>query len=370
MMPTSEPYYANRQGKTFLGAPDVTTDGAGHADVHVRPPGPVPASQLTSPRRRPTRPAPPRRSRRGPCSSRPPPRRPGRDRLRLRPTRSRAGATDLHDHRHQRRPRRRLGTSSLVNDIPAGTTFVSFTAPAGWAASTPGRRRHGHRLRHGRRAVQRRPRRLSRWSFASIPAPPTARRSLTPPRSRPARRPITTRTTTPTPRRRPSPPTTQPPATADLEVTQSASPGTATVGQDDVTFTITVTNQGPASASNATLTETLPAGATFVSATGGVTPSDGKLTFPLGDLANGASLTFTVVVRPRSAGTLTASATASATEADPSTANNTATASASAVDPRSSRRRPRLRPRPSASTARTSSGSSASASTRCRPPWC
>ena len=25
----------------------------------------------------------------------------------------------------------------LVNDIPAGTTFVSFTAPAGWAASTP-----------------------------------------------------------------------------------------------------------------------------------------------------------------------------------------------------------------------------------------
>jgi uncharacterized repeat protein (TIGR01451 family) len=124
-----------------------------------------------------------------------------------------------------------------------------------------------------------------------------------------------------------------PPVTADLEVTQSAAPGTATVGQDALTFTITVTNRGPGTASNARLTETLPAGATFVSATGGVTPSDGKLTFPLSDLATGAGLTFTVVVRPRSAGTLTASATASANENDPSTDNNTAMASSSAVEP-------------------------------------
>jgi uncharacterized repeat protein (TIGR01451 family) len=124
-----------------------------------------------------------------------------------------------------------------------------------------------------------------------------------------------------------------PPVTADLEVTQSAAPGTATIGQDAVTFTITVTNRGPGTASNARLTETLPAGATFVSATGGVTPSDGKLTFPLSDLATGADLTFTVVVRPRSAGTLTASATASANENDPSTDNNTAMASSSAVEP-------------------------------------
>ena len=94
-----------------------------------------------------------------------------------------------------------------------------------------------------------------------------------------------------------------------------------------------MTNRGPASASAATLTEALPAGAAFVSATGGATPTEGTLTFPLGDLATGASLTFTIVVRPQAAGTLTASATASTTEADPSTANNTAIASAAAADP-------------------------------------
>ena len=118
-----------------------------------------------------------------------------------------------------------------------------------------------------------------------------------------------------------------------MEVKQTASPGTATIGKDTVIFTITVTNQGPASASNARLTETLPADTALVSATGGVTPSDGKLTFQLGDMATGESLTYTVVVQPRSAGALTALATVSATTDDPSTTNNTAMASSSAADP-------------------------------------
>jgi hypothetical protein len=53
----------------------------------------------------------------------------------------------------------------------------------------------------------------------------------------------------------------------------------------------------------------------------------------LNDMATGAALTFTVVVRPRSFKTLTVSATASANENDPSTDNNTAMASSSAVEP-------------------------------------
>ena len=118
---------------------------------------------------------------------------------------------------------------------------------------------------------------------------------------------------------------------ADVAVTQIASPPDATVGADDVMFTVTVTNQGPSPASHVTLIETLPAGAAFVSASLGITPIDGTLTFVAGDLASSASVTYTIVVRPQSAGALTSRASVSAAEADPSLANNVALASATAV---------------------------------------
>ena len=47
-----------------------------------------------------------------------------------------------------------------------------------------------------------------------------------------------------------------------------------------------------------TLIETLPAGAAFVSASGGVTPIEGTLSFVAGDLASGHDVTYTIVVRP------------------------------------------------------------------------
>ncbi len=49
------------------------------------------------------------------------------------------------------------------------------------------------------------------------------------------------------------------------------------------------------------------------------------VTCAIGNLANGASATVTIVVRPSSAGTITNTATVSATEADSNTANNSAT---------------------------------------------
>jgi uncharacterized repeat protein (TIGR01451 family) len=221
---------------------------------------------------------------------------------------------------------------SLVDDVPAGTTFVSFAAPTGWTASTPAVGGTGSvsatadALSNGAGAaftlvVRVGPEAADGSTIVDSASVSASQSTDNAPNNNTGGATTTVAATTP------------PPVTADLEVTQSASPGTATVGLDAVTFTITVTNRGPGSASNAVLTETLPAGANFVSATGGVAQSDGKLTFPLGDMATGASLTFTVVVQPRSAGALTASATASATTADPSTVNNTATASSSAVDP-------------------------------------
>jgi uncharacterized repeat protein (TIGR01451 family) len=115
------------------------------------------------------------------------------------------------------------------------------------------------------------------------------------------------------------------PAVADLGVTIAAAPDPVAIGQE-VTYTVTVTNHGPDPATDVTLTDSLDPGATFVSATGGVTPIGRVLTFGLGTLADEASATVTIVVRATGAAgqafTHTASVTAPVT--DPNTNNNTA----------------------------------------------
>jgi uncharacterized repeat protein (TIGR01451 family) len=83
----------------------------------------------------------------------------------------------------------------------------------------------------------------------------------------------------------------------DVGVQKTASTDSPRIGQD-ITYTIVVTNDGPDTATGVVLTDTLPANATFISATGGITPVGGVLTFNVDPLANGASATFTVVVRP------------------------------------------------------------------------
>ena len=207
----------------------------------------------------------------------------------------------------------------LTAPVPAGTTFVSFSTAAGWTITAPAVGSSGGTITANTSALAATTSPVA-FTFVvtldggaadgSTISDSASVASATTGDPNDANNSASTTTTVAA--------TTPPPVTADLEVTQSASPATATVGRDDVTFTITVTNRGPASASNASLAETLPAGVTLVSATGGVTPSGGKLTFSLGDLADGSSLSFSVVVKPLSARTLTASATASATEADPS----------------------------------------------------
>ena len=108
--------------------------------------------------------------------------------------------------------------------------------------------------------------------------------------------------------------------TPDLALS-GAAPSSVTVG-NNVTDTLTVTNNGTAAGTGVTLTDTLPSGVTFVSATGGVTPVDGVLTFALGSLAAGAGTTVTIVVKPTAAGTLTNRATVSMNQLDPTPADN------------------------------------------------
>ena len=80
---------------------------------------------------------------------------------------------------------------------------------------------------------------------------------------------------------------------ADLSITKSDSQTTEVPGTN-VTYTITVTNNGPSSVTGATVSDVLPAGTTFVSATNGATYDSGTNTvhFTTGTLATGGTTSF------------------------------------------------------------------------------
>ena len=116
----------------------------------------------------------------------------------------------------------------------------------------------------------------------------------------------------------------------DISVTKTDSPDPVHVGQN-LTYTITVTNGGPATATGVTMSDTLPKNAGFGSVTASqgactIKPEKRLVTCSLGSVAGGAKATVTIVVKPTSKGTITNTATASAGQSDPNAANNSATA--------------------------------------------
>ena len=89
-----------------------------------------------------------------------------------------------------------------------------------------------------------------------------------------------------------------------LTVEQSVSPLIGTVGSNLI-YTVVVTNCGAGDAHNVILTDTLPAGATFVSAftpQGSVTNVSASVDFALGTLSNYMAVTVTIVATPGIAG--------------------------------------------------------------------
>jgi uncharacterized repeat protein (TIGR01451 family) len=112
-------------------------------------------------------------------------------------------------------------------------------------------------------------------------------------------------------------PAGEPPAGADLSVSVSDSPDPALL-EENMTYGITVTNNGPLTATGVTLTDVLPSNVTFVSATTsqGTTTGTGTVTCNFGSLANGASATLTLVVKTKALGTITNTVTVRAIEYD------------------------------------------------------
>ena len=94
-----------------------------------------------------------------------------------------------------------------------------------------------------------------------------------------------------------------------------------------VTYSIVVTNRGPANATGVTVTDSLPAGASYDSATtsqGSYVGSFGVVTFNLGSLAAGAGAQLTVVARATVAGNAFNSITLAAVQTDLDGSDNSA----------------------------------------------
>jgi uncharacterized repeat protein (TIGR01451 family) len=123
------------------------------------------------------------------------------------------------------------------------------------------------------------------------------------------------------------------PVTANLKITKTDSPDPVRVGQS-LTYTIGVEDQGPSPATGVTVTDNLPKGVDLVSASGpsgACAVQGGRITCPVGSLKpiginyGGAPASVTIVVVPRSSGTITNTATVKGDQKDPVAANNKAT---------------------------------------------
>ena len=131
---------------------------------------------------------------------------------------------------------------------------------------------------------------------------------------------------------------TAPSDQADVSIVKSGPVPSIVATSANIGYTIVVRNAGPASAAGVTVTDILPAGTSFVSATSPCSSSISTVTCALGTMASGGSTTIALVLTsPSSAGSFDNTATVVSTTPDPNTTNNrstyTVTASPSAAVP-------------------------------------
>jgi len=121
---------------------------------------------------------------------------------------------------------------------------------------------------------------------------------------------------------------------ADVGIVKTDSPDPVGVGQF-VTYRLTVTNNGPAVATNVTVNDPLPGTVTFISVNPSIGSCTGTTTIScsLGTLAVGNSQFIDLIVQANATGTLTNTATVTRTETDsvPSNDSSTATTTVLAV---------------------------------------
>jgi uncharacterized repeat protein (TIGR01451 family) len=216
---------------------------------------------------------------------------------------------------------------SLTDTVPGGSTLVSFTSPAGWTCTVPAVGTNGTIVcSMGTMTVG-----SAVFTLVVQVNPILGAGVLTNTAT------VASSTTDPNPANNSGTATTTTLAgSADLLVSKSDSPDPVAPGAN-LTYQMNVTNNGPSTGANATFSDTLPAGTTFVSlSTTGpwtcTTPAvgaTGTVTCTNPSFAETVEF-FTLVVAVDAsvpAGTiLTNTATVGSTTADPNSANNSSTA--------------------------------------------
>ncbi len=114
---------------------------------------------------------------------------------------------------------------------------------------------------------------------------------------------------------------------SDVGLGLADSPDPVMVNQE-LTYTVSLTNHGPDTAKDVVVTDTLPAGVTLITATASAGSCTGSttITCALGDLAANAKASVTMIVKPTQTGTIRNSATVTTSTSDANAANNLATA--------------------------------------------
>lgn len=121
----------------------------------------------------------------------------------------------------------------------------------------------------------------------------------------------------------------------DLEVSVNDTPDPAMPGEN-LTYTVTLANQGASAATGVTVVASLPAGVSYVSASsqaGSCSEAAGIVTCSLSSLASSGSDTITIVVSPGSAGSLSLTVSATANETDADASNNQDSEATAVVEP-------------------------------------
>ncbi|HEX8410119.1 MAG TPA: lamin tail domain-containing protein [Thermoanaerobaculia bacterium] len=215
---------------------------------------------------------------------------------------------------------------ALADTLPTGTTFVSLAAPAGWTCSTPAPGATGAiNCTNPSLAV------TSAVFTLVVNVDPAliAGNVLTNTAT------ATTATTDPNGANNSATATTTVTASADLLLSKTDTPDPVFAG-GNISYQLTLTNNGPSNAAAATFTDALPAGTTFVSlSTTGpwtcVTPAVGATgTVTCTNPSYGGVDFFTLVVQANASLTsgtvITNTATLASTTTDPNPANNSSTA--------------------------------------------
>ncbi|MCY2989815.1 MAG: hypothetical protein NTY19_18375 [Planctomycetota bacterium] len=219
-------------------------------------------------------------------------------------------------------------TVVLTDSVPVNTTFVSATVPSGWTRS-------GGVISGGIGTLTFSKDTLAALDSASFTIVVKVNPDVLAPTTVTNLATATTTTTDPVLTNNTATATTTVNAQADVAITKSG-PGTIIPGQN-MTYTLTATNNGPSTALTVLLTDLLPLDTTFFTVTvpggwGSSTPAvgvTGTVTFSKVSMAAAETASFTIVVNVPAAtlnGTsLINSATVTAATPDPTPTNNAAT---------------------------------------------